>query len=63
MINKPTLNEVELGYMECKDCTEGIHLLQAGTEAETHLCALCKCHVADRSEFFKFQIGTEVLSK
>lgn len=61
MINKPSPDDLDQGYMECKDCAEGIHLLQAGTESETHLCALCKCHVADKYEFFN--VPAEIFSK
>lgn len=52
MINKSTQDEQKIGYSACKECTSGIHLNEAGFEVETHLCAQCKCYVADADEFF-----------
>lgn len=63
MINKPSPEELERGFSECKECDQGVYMHQAGYEVETHICSLCKCHVADRDEFFKFQTGIEVMSK
>lgn len=62
-MNKPTEKELERGYSQCKDCDQGIHLHQSGFECDTHMCSQCKCHVADKEEFFKFKSGIEVLSK
>jgi hypothetical protein len=54
--------DIENGYSIC-NCGHGVLLLQAGTEIGLHMCSQCKCHVADKEEFFKFKSGIEVLSK
>lgn len=58
-----TDKELDQGYSVCKECNEGVLLHQSGFEVELHRCPQCKCEVADRAEFFKFQTGMEVLSK
>lgn len=45
-----------VGYTVCF-CKQGIKLHQAGFDCETHVCAMCKCEVADPDVFFKFQDG------
>lgn len=50
------------GYSECW-CKRGIHLRQADYEIDLHMCAMCKCEVADPDVFFKFQDGIRTLSK
>lgn len=50
-----------IGYRVCS-CKDGVELLQAGFEVETHICSLCKREVADASEFF-MNDGVEMLSK
>lgn len=54
--------DIEKGYSIC-DCGAGIFLLQAGTEADLHMCSMCKSMVADRDEFFKFEDGVNAISK
>lgn len=61
-MNKPTAEDLERGYSECK-CGHGIHLLNAGFECDLSMCMQCCELVADKTEFFKFQTGTEILSK
>lgn len=59
-MNKPTLNELELGYSEC-NCGHGILLHQAGYDVSTSACVQCGEHVADRDEFFN--VPMELMSK
>ncbi len=54
--------DIENGYSIC-NCGHGVLLLQAGTEIDLHMCAMCKCDVADPDEFFKFQDGMRAMSK
>lgn len=57
---KPTLEEFQKGYRECKMCG-GLLLLESGFEVSTTPCAQCCQHVASREEFFS--VGGEILSK
>lgn len=57
-----TDEEKEQGYSVCKECKNGVRLLQAGFEVATHVCAMCKTDVADADEFFK-PADVEMMSK
>jgi len=60
-MNKPTLDDLDRGYSECYECAEGVHIHQAGYDVQMHVCAMCKCHVADKTEFFNAPM--ELMSK
>ena len=38
------------GHTLC-ECGEGVHLHEAGYEADLHMCAVCRCMVADPVDF------------
>ena len=57
-----TDEEKQQGYSVCKECNNGVRLLQAGFEVDTHVCAMCKTDVADADEFFK-PVDVEMMSK
>lgn len=57
---KPTDEEVQKGYRECK-CGHGIELLQAGFEVKLYPCRKCQKEVAARDEFFN--VPVEVFGK
>ena len=57
-----TDEEKQQGYSVCKECNNGVRLLQAGFEVDTHVCAMCKTDVADADEFFK-PADVEMMSK
>ena len=46
-----TDEEKEQGYSICKECKNGVRLLQAGFDVDTHVCAMCKTEVADIDDF------------
>ena len=35
------------------ECGEGVHLHEAGYENDLHMCAVCRCMVADTADFEK----------
>jgi hypothetical protein len=47
MTNKSTPSQ---GYSIC-DCGEGVLLHEAGYEVDLHMCAVCRCMVADTADF------------
>ena len=47
-----------IGYSECV-CGKGVHLYQAGFDADMFFCGECDCDVADRDDFFKYEAGRE----
>jgi hypothetical protein len=47
MDNKSTPNQ---GYSIC-ECGEGVLLHEAGYEVTLHMCAVCRCMVADTTDF------------
>ena len=57
---KPTREELQKGFSECKMC-KGILMLEAGFEVATSACVQCGEHVASRAEFFS--VGGEILGK
>lgn len=61
--NKPTPEQLERGYSECKECEQCLHMQQAGHDAEMHMCAICQMMVVDRAEYFKFRDGADILGK
>jgi hypothetical protein len=38
------------GHALC-ECGEGVHLHEAGYEVALHMCAVCRCEVADPEDF------------
>ncbi len=57
-----TEDEIERGYSVCKECDKCVHLLEAGFDVNTHVCAICKEEVADVDDFFVLR-GAELLGK
>ena len=57
-----TEEEGKRGYRICAECDCGVELLQAGFDVETHVCAMCKEHVADIDDF-KNVYSVEILRK
>lgn len=47
MNNKNTTNT---GHTLC-DCGEGVLLHESGYEVDLHMCAVCRCMVADPDDF------------
>lgn len=43
-------NTTKTGHSLC-ECGEGVHLHEAGYEVELHMCAVCRCEVADPEDF------------
>ena len=43
-------NTTKTGHALC-ECGEGVHLHEAGYEVELHVCAVCRCEVADPADF------------
>ena len=57
-----TDEDKQRGYSVCKDCKSGVRLLEAGFDVETHVCAMCKEHVADIDDFRNTD-AVEILGK
>lgn len=57
-----TDEEKQRGYSVCKECKSGVRLFESGFEVETHVCAMCKEHVADIDDF-KNADAVEIFSK
>ena len=58
--SKPTHQDIQKGYQECKQCG-GILMLEAGFEVSTSVCTMCGEHVASKEEFFN--VPVEFLTK
>lgn len=43
-------NTTKSGHTLC-ECGEGVHLHEAGYEVDLHMCAVCRCEVADPEDF------------
>lgn len=43
-------NTTKTGHTLC-ECGEGVHLHEAGYEVALHMCAVCRCAVADPDDF------------
>ncbi|MBA3755584.1 MAG: hypothetical protein H0X02_04870 [Nitrosomonas sp.] len=48
------IQDQDRGFSEC-NCGEGVHLHQAGYDAQMKLCGMCKSEVADADDFFSQQ--------
>ena len=61
-IPKPTGQEMNQGYQVCP-CGDNVHLLQAGFECRHIICNRCGFSVVNKGEFFRVNVGVEVLGK
>jgi len=55
--------DIKRGYVECKDCRQNIHILNAGTEMDIFQCQRCYEFVCDKAEFEAGNVGAEILAK
>lgn len=42
--------DMDNGYSLCR-CGGGVFLLQSGDKVDLHMCAVCRCEVADQEDF------------
>ncbi len=55
--------DIQRGYVDCKDCRQNVHVLNAGTELDIFQCQRCYEHVCDKAEFEAGNVGAEIFSK
>ena len=57
MMSMPTNKQQNKeGHTLC-ECGEGVHLHEAGYEVDLHMCAVCRCEVADPEDFEQNNAG------
>lgn len=56
MVDMAEHNTTKTGHSLC-ECGEGVHLHEAGYEVELHMCAVCRCEVADPEDFEQNNAG------